>query len=161
MNQTRRASWLSLLGWLAIAFAAGGIGAIASVDAAAFYARLVRPGWAPPASVFGPVWTILYTLMGIAAWLVWRSNRPAAVALLLFIAQLLVNALWSWLFFAWHQGAWAMVDVSILLALILATTVSFWPVHRLAAALLMPYLGWVAFATALTWAVWRRNPNVL
>src|SRR4051812_10810941 len=98
---------LGLLGWLLVAFAAAAVGAIASVDAASFYAQLSKPSWAPPAKLFGPVWSALYTLMGVAAWLVWRSARPAKLALALFIAQLLANALWSWLFFAWHKGALA------------------------------------------------------
>jgi tryptophan-rich sensory protein len=150
-----------LLGWLLVAFAAGAVGAIASVDAASFYAQLSKPSWAPPASVFGPVWSALYALMGIAAWLVWRSPRPARMALALFVVQLAVNALWSWLFFAWHRGALAAVEVLILLALIVATIVSFWRASRLAAVLLIPYLLWVSFASVLTWTVWRSNPGLL
>lgn len=142
---------------------AGGIGAIASVDAAAFYASLNQPAWAPPASVFGPVWTALYVLMGVAAWLVWRqpASRVRTQALAVFVVQLVVNALWSWLFFAWHLGAWALADVLLLLALIGLTIALFRRVSPLAAALLVPYLAWVGFASALTWAVWRANPTVL
>jgi len=161
MIPTRTSRWLGLFGWMAAAFATGAVGAIASVDAAAFYAQLSRPSWAPPAWVFGPVWTLLYALMGVAAWLVWRSSERSNVALALFVAQLPVNALWSWLFFAWHRGAWAMADVTLLLALIVATTAGFWRVQRYAAALMLPYLAWVAFATALTWSIWRRNPGLL
>jgi translocator protein len=150
-----------LLGWLVAAFAAGALGAVASVDAASFYAQLNKPSWAPPAGVFGPVWSALYALMGIAAWLVWRSPGPKAVALGLFGAQLAANALWSWLFFAWHRGAMAAVEVLVLLALIAATVAAFWRPSRLAALLLMPYLAWVGFASALTWAVWRSNPGLL
>src|ERR671910_947984 len=92
---------VGLLGWLLAAFAAGALGAIASVDAASFYAQLSKPSWAPPAWVFAPVWSTLYALMGVAAWLVWRSPASKAVALGLFSTQLVANALWSWLFFAW------------------------------------------------------------
>lgn len=152
---------LALACWLALALATGGIGAIASVDAASFYAQLAKPAWAPPGWVFGPVWTTLYVLMGIAAWLVWRAPKPARGALLLFVVQLSVNALWSWLFFAWKQGALASVEVLVLWALIAGTIVAFWQVSRLAAALLVPYLAWVSFASALTWAVWKANPALL
>jgi len=150
-----------LLGWLLAAFAAGALGFVASVDAASFYAQLSKPSWAPPASVFGPVWSALYALMGVAAWLVWRSPGSKGVALGLFGAQLAANALWSWLFFAWHRGALAAVEVFVLLALIVATVVAFWRTGRLAALLLVPYLLWVSFASMLTWAVWRSNPSLL
>ena len=150
-----------LLGWLLAAFAAAAIGAIASVDAAAFYAQLNKPSWAPPAGVFGPVWTVLYSLMGVSAWLVWRSPRPHRRALALFGAQLAANALWSWLFFAWHQGAFATAEVLLLLVLVVATVRAFWKSSRLAGLLLMPYLLWVGFASVLTWSVWQRNPGVL
>jgi benzodiazapine receptor len=153
--------WVGLLGWLLAAFAAGAVGAVASVDAASFYAQLSKPSWAPPAGVFGPVWSVLYALMGVAAWLVWRSAGWKRLALGLFGAQLAANALWSWLFFAWHRGAFAAVEVLLLLALIVATVLAFWRINRLAALLMVPYLVWVSFASALTWAVWRGNPGLL
>lgn len=152
---------LGLLGWLLAAFVTAAVGAVASVDAASFYAQLSKPSWAPPAWVFGPVWTVLYGLMGIAAWLVWRSPGPKRAALTLFGAQLAANALWSWLFFAWHRGALAAVEILVLLALIVAMIVAFWRISRLAALLMVPYLLWVGFASVLTWAVWRSNPTLL
>jgi tryptophan-rich sensory protein len=155
------AQWAGLLGWLLAAFAAGAVGAVASVDAASFYAQLSKPSWAPPARVFGPVWSALYALMGVAAWLVWRSPGANGRALALFAAQLAANALWSWLFFAWHRGALAAVEVLVLLALIVATALAFRRISRLAALLLVPYLAWVGFASLLTWAVWRSNPGLL
>src|SRR5688572_18190278 len=121
---------IGLMGWLLVAYATAAVGAIASVDAAEFYAQLNKPSWAPPAALFGPVWSVLYALMGVAAWCVWRSPGPKAVALGLFAAQLLANALWSWLFFAWRLGALAAVEVLVLLALIVATVVSFWRMSR-------------------------------
>jgi tryptophan-rich sensory protein len=150
-----------LLGWLLLAFAAGAVGAVASIDAASFYGQLSKPSWAPPASVFGPVWTALYAMMGVAAWLVWRSPGPKAVALTLFVAQLAANALWSWLFFAWRSGPAAAVEVLVLLALIVATVAAFRHRSRLAALLLLPYVLWVGFASVLTWALWRGNPGLL
>jgi tryptophan-rich sensory protein len=152
---------LGLLLWLLAVFAAAALGAIASVEAPVFYAQLVKPEWAPPARLFGPVWSGLYLMMGIAAWLVWRRLQPDRKALLLFGVQLGVNALWSWLFFAWHRGALAFVDVLLLWVLIGATIGAFWRSSRTAALMLVPYWLWVSFATALTFAVWQANPTLL
>jgi translocator protein len=161
MPERRIPDFLALFGWLALVFAAAALGAIASVNAASFYAQLNKPAWAPPASLFGPVWTVLYLMMGVSAWLVGRSPGPRKAALALFGLQLAANALWSWLFFAWHRGALAAVDVLVLLALIVCTVAAFRRCSRAAAALLLPYLAWVAFASLLTWAVWQRNPGLL
>jgi tryptophan-rich sensory protein len=155
--------WLALLGWLALCAAAGAIGAIASANAPQFYAELERPSWAPPAGVFGPVWTLLYMAMGVAAWLVWRERGwwRARSALGLFVLQLACNALWSWLFFGWHLGGLAFADILVLLALIVATIVAFARIRQLAAWLLAPYLAWVTFATLLNYSVWQLNPRLL
>lgn len=155
--------WLALAGWLLLTGAAGALGAIASVDAREFYGALDKPDWAPPARVFGPVWTVLYVAMAIAAWLVWRERGFARArgALGLFIVQLAANALWSWLFFAWHRGAWAFADILVLLALLVATIVAFARIRKAAAWLLAPYLAWVSFAAFLNYSVWRLNPGML
>lgn len=149
-----------LIGWLLVSFAAAAVGAVATSSAGAFYQQLNRPDWAPPSSVFGPVWTALYLLMGIAAWLVWRERGfgGARAALSLFLVQLVLNGLWSWLFFAWQRGAWALGEVLVLWVVILATLVAFWRVRPLAGLLLVPYLAWVSFATALTYALLQNNP---
>ncbi|HVX41964.1 MAG TPA: TspO/MBR family protein [Gemmatimonadaceae bacterium] len=157
------ASWLGLIAWLVASLAAGGVGALATRNARSFYAGLVKPAWAPPGWLFGPVWTILYILMGVAAWLVWRAAgwAGAAGALSLFVGQLVCNALWSWIFFAWRRAALAFVEIILLLVLIVATLFAFAHVRPLAAVLLVPYLGWVIFATALTRAIWRANGDRL
>ena len=154
---------LGLVGWLAVTFIAASIGGVASINAGSFYTQLVRPEWAPPSSWFGPVWTVLYALMGIAAWLVWRADgfRDARGALTLFLLQLAPNALWSWLFFGWHRGALAFADILLLWVLIIVTLIAFWRVRALAGALLIPYLLWVSFASALNYAVWQLNPQSL
>jgi len=154
---------IGLIGCLAIVFVAAAIGAAASIEASSFYAQLARPTWAPPASAFGPVWSVLYLLMGIAAWLVWREQGAShlRIAITLFIAQLCANALWSWLFFAWQKGAFAFAEVLVLLALIAATIAVFLRISRLAGALMVPYFAWVCLASALTWSVWQNNPKVL
>ena len=152
-----------LLAWLVVSFAAAAVGGIASANAGSLYEQLNRPPWAPPASLFAPVWTILYLLQAVSAWLVWRARgfRGGAVPLILFLVQLVANALWTWLFFAWRQGALALAEIILLWVLILATIVGFWRIRALAGALLVPYLLWVTFATALTYAIWQRNPGLL
>jgi len=162
----RRSGWMQaigLVGWLAASFTAATVGAVASANAGAFYQSLTRPAWAPPGWLFGPVWSVLYLLMGVSAWLVWRARgwRGARGALSLFLVQLGVNALWSWLFFAWRLGAASFAAVIVLWLLVAWTLASFWRVRRLAGALLIPYLLWVGFATALTYAIWRLNPQAL
>ena len=154
---------VALVGWIALSLAAGAIGAIASAKARTFYATLDRPSWSPPGWIFGPVWTVLYVLMGSAAWLVWREQGWAGArgALTLFCAQLVLNALWSWLFFAWHRGGAAFAEVVLLALSIVATMAAFAQVRPLAAALLIPYIAWVTFASTLNYSLWRRNPGVL
>ena len=154
---------LALAGWILVCAVAGGIGAAASINAQSFYAQLDRPPWAPPAGVFGPVWTLLYIAMAFAAWLVWRERGwgRARGALGLFVTQLALNALWSWLFFGWHQGAWAFADIVVLWLAIVATIVSFARIRKMAAWLLAPYVAWVSFAMALCYSTWQRNPQFL
>lgn len=160
---TKKKQIAGLVGWLIVSFIAAAIGSAASIQSGPFYAQLVRPDWAPPSSVFGPVWTILYALMGIAAWLVWRVGgfRAAKSALTLFLLQLAANALWSWLFFGWHRGDLAFADILLLWVLIAATTIAFWRIKPLAGVLFVPYLLWVSFATVLNYAMWQLNPQVL
>ena len=155
--------WLGGIAWLLVSLAAGGVGALATRHAREFYAGLVKPSWAPPGWLFGPVWSVLYVLMGTAAWLVWRRTgwSGARGALTLFLVQLVVNASWSWIFFAGRRGALALADIVLLLGLIVATMFAFARVNGLAAILLLPYLAWVMFATALTYAIWRGNVDEL
>jgi len=156
-------SWLGLIGWLLASLAAGAVGALATRHAREFYAGLVKPAWAPPGWLFGPVWTALYLMMGVAAWLVWQQAgwTGAAVGLSLYLGQLLCNALWSWLFFTWRRGSLAFADIVLLTGLVVATALAFARVRFLAAVLLLPYVAWVAFATALTRAISRANPELL
>lgn len=160
--------WLALAGWIGVSLAAGGLGSLASTGSASFYADLVRPSWAPPSWLFGPAWTLLYLLMGTAAWLVWRvrdtapdTSRARHRGLVLFVLQLALNALWTWLFFEWRLGGWAMLEIVVLFLTVAATTWLFARVERRAAWLLVPYLAWLAYAGALTWFIWRNNPAVL
>ncbi len=162
-HPSRAGQTLGLLGWLALTGAAAAAGGVASADAGSFYGQLARPDWAPPPWLFAPVWTVLYVLMSIAAWLVWRARgwRGAPAALGVYAAQLAPNALWTWIFFGWHRGAWAFGESLVLWLLIVATIALFWRVRRLAAVLLLPYATWVAFASALTYVTWALNPQAL
>ncbi len=150
-----------LAGWVLVMVVVAVLGAVASVNAGDFYQSLARPEWAPPARLFGPAWTTLYSLMAVAAWLVWRSHGLRNAALALFLVQLVPNVLWSWLFFVWQLGALSFVNIAVLWGLILATLLAFWRLQRLAALLLLPYLLWVTFAAALNFAVWQMNPQLL
>ena len=154
---------LGLIGWLAVTFAAAAVGAVASGQSREFYAQLDRPAWSPPGWIFGPVWTLLYALMAIAVWLVWRERGRAGakLAIRLFLAQLALNALWTWLFFAWRMGGGAFAEIVVLWLLIAATIIAFWRVRPPAGALLLPYLAWVSFAAVLNWTIWRMNPDLL
>ena len=160
---TKQSQVTGFVCWQVVVFCAAAIGAAASIHAGSFYAQLIRPDWAPPSWLFGPVWTILYALMGVAAWLVWRVGgfRASQSALIIFLAQLAFNSLWSWLFFGWQHGALAFADILLLLTLLIATLISFWRIKPLAGALLVPYLLWVIFASALNYSVWQLNPHVL
>ncbi len=158
-----RSSLIGLVAWLALTFSAAFVGGVATMEAGSFYASLTRPAWAPPAWLFAPAWTVLYALMAVAAWLVWRTGgfSRARAALGLFVVQLAVNALWSWLFFAWRLGTWSMVDIALLWVLVAATIGMFWRVRPLAGALLLPYLLWISYAAALNLSLWRLNSQVL
>lgn len=163
MKRPFKEDFPSLMFWLLLTFLAGGIGSIASRNAPEFYGELVQPQWAPPDWVFGPVWSALYALMGLAVWLVWRERRLAAGRgpYVLYTVQLAVNALWSWIYFAWHNGQWAFIEVLVLLGLIIATMVSFHRLKPLAAWMLAPYAAWTAFASVLTYTTWQMNPGLL
>jgi translocator protein len=153
----------SLLSTIAVVFAAAALAAVANLQAAPFYEALRRPAWAPPATVFGPVWSVLYLLMAVAMWLVWRLPPSGArrTAARLFALQLGLNVLWSWLFFRIHSGGGAFVDVVLLWCTVAATAFVFWRLRPLASVLLWPYLAWVSFALCLNLSVWRLNPSIL
>ena len=150
---------VGLIGWLVLCFAAAGIGGMVTAPAIpGWYAQLAKPAWNPPAAVFGPVWSVLYALMAVAAWLVWRQARSAnRGALGLFLVQLALNLAWSLIFFGLHSPALALVDICLLWAAILLTLLAFHRASRWGAALLAPYLAWVSFALVLNLAVWRLN----
>jgi tryptophan-rich sensory protein len=124
-----------------------------------WYADLRKPAWNPPNWIFGPVWTVLYTMMAIAAWLVWKQGNASGrrAALTLFAVQLGLNALWSAIFFGWHRPGLAFVELLLLCLAVFATIVLFWKVTLPAGVLLLPYLAWLIFAAALNWSLWKLN----
>lgn len=150
-------TWGGLVVWIGICFGAAAIGS--SFPIGDWYDQLNRPSWSPPNAVFGPVWSILYTCMAVAAWLVWKSNgiRGAQIPLTLFLVQLVLNAIWSWLFFGLHRIDLALAEIVVLFIAILVTMVLFFQRSRLAGCLLIPYLAWVGFASVLTFQYWRLN----
>jgi tryptophan-rich sensory protein len=158
MNQTTR--WFGLVVSILICFAAAGIGSLATTpQIPGWYANLAKPTWTPPGWIFGPVWTLLYLMMAVAAWLVWRQAgfAGAKLPLALFAIQLALNSLWSVLFFGLQNPGAAAVEIILLWAAILATMVTFGRRSRVAGGLLAPYLAWVSFAAVLNAAIWRMN----
>nr|WP_209899195.1 TspO/MBR family protein [Nocardia goodfellowii] len=144
---------------LVLVAAAATVGNLAAVSAAEDYKRLTQPGWAPPSWLFGPVWTVLYLLMAVAAWLVWRGApwRSVRPALLVFLVQLILNAAWTPLFFGSDLRGLAFAEILVLLVAIAVTIWMFLRHSRIAAALLVPYFLWTAFAAALNFEIWRLN----
>jgi benzodiazapine receptor len=152
---------VSLVVAVVIPLVVGGLGGAATAPAIpTWYEGLNKPPWNPPNWVFGPVWTALYILMGVAAWLVWRQgwdNPQVQVALTIFGVQLLLNLFWSLIFFGWRSPSWAALEIVVLWGFILATTALFYRVESVAGLLLIPYQLWVTFAAVLNVTVWQLN----
>jgi benzodiazapine receptor len=153
--------WLILAGLIALCLAVGAIGGLVTEEAVVtWYPTLTKPSWTPPSRLFGPVWTTLYILMAIAAWLVWKGNQqhPGAwPALTLFFIQLALNFLWSPLFFGLRSPALGLIDIAALLIVLIPTIIAFFRQSLWAGLLLLPYLAWAAYASALNYAIWRMN----
>jgi translocator protein len=151
----------ALLGFLAVTFAAAAVGSVATFRSVeTWYPTLAKPAWTPPSAVFGPVWTLLYIAMAVAAWRVWRSQTGAAASAVLrhYGAQLFLNALWSVLFFGMRRPDLALLDIAALWMLLVLAQVRFWRADRIAGLLWAPYLLWVSYAAALNAAIWLMNP---
>jgi tryptophan-rich sensory protein len=151
---------IGLIGFLLLSFSAAAIGNLAtssSVDG--WYQTIQTPSWGPPNWVFGPVWTVLYITIGVAGWLVWRRRRwtQMRVAMLWFAAQLVLNALWSLIFFGLQAPGWAATEIVVLWIAVGGTVITFWRHSAWASVLLLPYWAWVTFAAALNFAIWRMN----
>lgn len=147
-------TWAMLAVWILVSLSAGFVGS--QFSPGEWYQNLEKPSFNPPGWVFGPVWTILYIAMGIAAWLVWKE-RGFSPVLYIFLGQLVLNALWSYLFFGANRPDLAFFEIVLLWVLILLTMLLFWKVRTAAGVLLLPYLLWVTFASVLNFALWRLN----
>jgi translocator protein len=159
-NMSLLRQWIGLAIFVAICFAAAGVGSLFTTPVIPeWYARLRKPPWTPPNWVFGPVWSALYLAMAVAAWLVWRKKglAGAAIPMTLFFVQLVLNVGWSFLFFGLQRPGLAFAEIILLWLAILATLIAFWHVALVAGLLLLPYLLWVTFAAALNFAIWRMN----
>jgi benzodiazapine receptor len=152
------------LSLVCVCYGVAGVGAFFTApEIATWYAALAKPSFNPPNWIFAPVWTALYGFMAIAAWLVWRTPKLGVTAasrragLILFVIQLCLNALWTPLFFRFHQLLAALIVIVFLWVAIVLATVRFWQVDRLAGVLMLFYLAWVSFATALNFEIYRLN----
>lgn len=154
----RRLHLPALLCFLLASVAVSVLGGLASAGAGDQYAQLDQPSWSPPSFVFGPVWTILYAAMAVAAWLVWRSQptlrSPAIIA---YLVQLVLNLAWTPLFFGAELRGLAFIDIVLLNVAVVVTIVLFARHSRLAATIMVPYLGWTLFAAALNFSIWSLN----
>ncbi|WP_206107570.1 TspO/MBR family protein [Paludisphaera rhizosphaerae] len=162
VERSRFVDILVLLDFLGLTALAAVIGSRATIPhLAVWYAKLRKPPWTPPNSVFGPVWTVLYILMAVAAWRIWRRSdalaQPRKDALACWVFQLALNVGWSWLFFGFHNPALAFIAIISLWLMIIATVISFARVDRPAAGMMAPYLLWVMFAMILNGAIVRLN----
>ncbi len=156
MSATRQVVGLVLS--VLVCFAVAGLGSVwTAKSVGTWYQELAKPSWNPPNWLFGPVWSVLYLLMGIALWVVWRKTGVLAAPIGIFAVQLVLNAAWSGLFFGLRNPGAAFAEIVVLWVAIGATIVAFWRVTPVGAILLLPYIAWVSFAAALNFTIWRLN----
>ena len=154
-------NWVKLIVSLLIPQLIGASGAYFTITGrGSWYQQIQRPEWNPPNWIFGPVWTTLYVLMGIAFYLVWKAEAPQKLkrpAMLFWALQMILNFFWSFIFFGQHQIGLAFAEIIILWLMILLTIFAFARINKLAAWLMVPYISWVSFATLLNYAIWQLN----
>lgn len=158
MSKTHQTA--GLIVFLILCLGVGALGAMATTpEIAGWYSTLNKPTWNPPPSIFGPVWTTLYLMMALSAWLIWRKGglQKNRIPLAAFAVQLILNLAWSWIFFSMHQIGGAFVEITVLWISILLTGILFHKNSKLASVLLLPYLCWVSFATYLNFTLWQLN----
>ena len=157
MRDSRRTNILGLFVSLALVAAVAAFGS--QFSPAPWYQEIAKPSWTPPGWLFGPVWTALYLMMAIAAWLVWRAraSRTMSGAIIIYLVQLALNGWWSYLFFGLRRFGLALADLVAMWILIAIAVVLFWRIRRLAGVLLVPYIAWVTFAGFLNHAIWALN----
>lgn len=158
MSKTHQTA--GLIVFLILCLGVGALGGMATTpEIAGWYSTLNKPTWNPPPSIFGPVWTTLYLMMALSAWLIWRKGglQKNRIPLAAFAVQLILNLAWSWIFFSMHQIGGAFVEITVLWSSILLTGILFHKNSKLASVLLLPYLCWVSFATYLNFTLWQLN----
>jgi len=151
---------LSLMVFIVLCFSAAGLGSIFTNNSLkAWYPTIKKPSWNPPNKIFGPVWSVLYLMMAVAGWMVWERlpQKGFSVPMAFFFVQLVLNTLWSVIFFGFQRPGWAFVEVALLWGFIALTMISFWSVYWVAGVLFLPYFLWVSFASVLNYAIWRLN----
>jgi translocator protein len=155
---TRYFQVMGLVMWMVICYGIAALGGyLTSQGLGQYYQTLAKPTWTPPGYVIGMVWQVLYGLMAVSAWLVWRRTGWYHLGIVLFIVQLLLNLGWSYVFFVMQCPENAFYELSVLWVSILSTAILFWPVSRIATLLLIPYLAWVTFAGYLNYTIWQMN----
>ncbi len=153
-----RNQWLVLAGFILVCLVTGGLGGwVTAQSVTDWYPTLVKPSWNPPNWIFGPVWTALYLMMAVAAWLVWRSDGNIRGAMILFFSQLALNFAWSFLFFGARSPWLGLMDIAMLWLALVITVIVFFQKSAAAGLLMLPYLVWVSFAAILNLAIWRLN----
>ena len=148
---------VGLVGWIAVCIIASSSGILTPPDE--WYSELNKPLWNPPNFIFGPVWATLYFMMAVSAWLIWKRGgwNQQRSPLIIFLTQLVLNSLWSPLFFGMHEPGWALFNIILLLISIIATIIKFLCESKTAALFLIPYLVWVIFASILNYNLWKMN----
>jgi len=151
---------ISLIIFIIFSFSAAALGFVfTNRTVKTWYQTIKKPSWNPPSKVFAPVWTILYIMMAVAGWMVWERlpHKTFSWPMILFFIQLVLNALWSGIFFALRSPSWALLEIILLWAFIVLTMFSFWTVYWIAGILFLPYFLWVSFASFLNFTIWRLN----
>jgi tryptophan-rich sensory protein len=154
---TKSKKIIGLIGWIVICSLAGIFGA--QFEPGTWYESLQKPSWTPPNWVFPVIWPILYIMMGISAWLMWKMKEVSirSTEFTWFFVQLILNALWSWVFFGMHLISTGLAEVFLLWISLVFTILLFWNKNRTAGLLLIPYLLWISYASALNFAIWQLN----
>jgi len=154
-----KVNWLLLIGFIIVCNLIGALGAVWTSSDGSWYKGINKPSFNPPSWIFAPVWTLLFSLMGIALYLVWvaPSSKIRTIALVIFGIHFVLNVLWSYLFFGAHNPLWSLIEILILLVFIVVTGIYFYMINQFAGYLLIPYFLWVAFASFLNYSIWNLN----
>ena len=152
-------NWILLIGLIVACNLIGALGALWTSSDGSWYKNIKKPTFNPPSWIFGPVWTILFTLMGISLYLVWvaPSSNIRTIALIIFAIHFVLNVLWSYLFFGINNPLASLIEIFVLLIFIIVTGIYFYMVNKFAGYLLIPYLLWVSFASFLNYSIWKLN----